>query len=403
MKREKSMGMAGIFIILVIILAGVPACTVCAEDYDPAAYYENNSVNITRDHYFQNLKIMNLKLYGDDDRVYVKCQIINMGEEIFGDGIDFYFYDFWGQQISVCGYSFPFMGEELAPGEVKTVSFTILEKADWVERVTAVRFRLSRTKEKVTRGGIIQDRVVENVLIMEQISLTSNKGNFGYWDFSCSYRLAEFDPGYAMPAQFDVYLIFKDRKKRVIEETTVILSATDVQKGVNRHTALNEDLSEAYYLEVKTNLPVYTPSETPDEKIPEASTLPSQVSTVSKNSSGLVLTVLPVYEKEKIKLLKKPAVYLRFSKYGKNMWMAKIRLKKYQGTHIEIYYRRGKGKYRKIKLKQSNIKKNKNVFTVGYRNSKKPIYIRVRTYQKKGKTKRYSAYSNLYRLKKRKK
>jgi hypothetical protein len=97
--------------------------------------------------------------------------------------------------------------------------------------------------------------------------------------------------------------------------------------------------------------------------------------------------------------MKKPTIHINCKKYKKNMWMAKIRLKKYQGTHIEIYYRRGKGSFHKIKLKQSNIKKNKCVFKVGYKKGRKPIFIRIRTYKKKKRTKSYSAYSSIFRLK----
>lgn len=80
------------------------------------------------------------------------------------------------------------------------------------------------------------------------------------------------------------------------------------------------------------------------------------------------------------------------------MRIANIRLKKYQGTYIEIYYRRGKGKFKKIKLRQYNIKNNKKLFKIGYRKGRKNIYIRVRTYQKKGGKKVYSPYSKSWRV-----
>lgn len=78
--------------------------------------------------------------------------------------------------------------------------------------------------------------------------------------------------------------------------------------------------------------------------------------------------------------------------------MAKIKLKKYQGTYIEIYYKRGKGKFKKIKLRQSNIKKNKKLFKVGYKKGKKIIYLRVRTWKRRGGKKIYSLYSKKWRV-----
>lgn len=103
--------------------------------------------------------------------------------------------------------------------------------------------------------------------------------------------------------------------------------------------------------------------------------------------------------KKKVKRLNKPVIRVTTRRYNKNTWIAKIRLKKYQGTYVEIYYRRGKGKFRKIKLRQINIKKNKSVFKVGYKRNRKKTYIRIRTYRRKNGKKIYSKYSSIYRLK----
>lgn len=81
-----------------------------------------------------------------------------------------------------------------------------------------------------------------------------------------------------------------------------------------------EDLSDASYLDVRTNLPPYTP-----------------------------LTLAPVPKDTK---LIKPKISIDVKRYRKNTWMVKIRIKKYGGTNIEIYYQRGKGKFKKIKLKR---------------------------------------------------
>lgn len=109
-------------------------------------------------------------------------------------------------------------------------------------------------------------------------------------------------------------------------------------------------------------------------------------------------TQTPAVSKPGKTKLMRPVIRIKIRKIYNKMWMAEIRLKKYQGTDIQIYYRRGKGKFKKIKLRRHNIKKNKKIFKVGYKKGNKEIYLRVRTYQKKGGKMWYSRYSKIRRL-----
>ena len=158
-----------------------------------------------------------------------------------------------------------------------------------------------------------------------------------------------------------------------------------------------------------TASPTPDPLSTPPSEVtpsPSPPVVPAQKPNVTQtltpaSSSQLILTVSPSVVPSatpKAAKLMKPLIKVTTQKYRKNMRIANIRLKKYQGTYIEIYYRRGKGKFKKIKLRQYNIKNNKKLFKIGYRKGRKNIYIRVRTYQKKGGKKVYSPYSKSWRV-----
>lgn len=101
---------------------------------------------------------------------------------------------------------------------------------------------------------------------------------------------------------------------------------------------------------------------------------------------------------KKAKKLMRPKIRVTTKKYIKNIRIAKIRLIKYQGTNIEIFYCRRKGKFKRVKLRQSNIKKNKKIFSIGYKKGKKTMYLRVRTYKKKNGKKIFSIYSKKWRV-----
>ena len=75
-----------------------------------------------------------------------------------------------------------------------------------------------------------------------------------------------------------------------------------------------------------------------------------------------------------------------------------ITLKKYQGKYAVIEGKWG-GKYKKISIRQGTIKSYKAKYRLAYGSQKGTISLRIRTWEKINGKKRYSAYSNVVRLK----
>ena len=75
-----------------------------------------------------------------------------------------------------------------------------------------------------------------------------------------------------------------------------------------------------------------------------------------------------------------------------------ITLKKYQGKYALI---EGKwsGKYKKIPIRKGTIKSYKAKYRLAYGSQRGTISLRVRTWEKAGGKKRYSAYSNVVKIK----
>lgn len=168
-------------------------------------------------------------------------------------------------------------------------------------------------------------------------------------------------------------------------------------------STVNEDYEEFFYFELEDEpLPDQTnpkPTVKPGNNQPGQSTTDDRnpvtpnVSSSSKIPSG-------AKAKKSSRKLKAPVYRVVSKAYNKKMRMIQIRIKKYAGTDIEIYFRWGKGTFHKVKLKRTNIRKNKKIFRLGYKRKKKRLYIRIRTFRiKKGK-KQYSRYSKILRVKK---
>ncbi len=96
---------------------------------------------------------------------------------------------------------------------------------------------------------------------------------------------------------------------------------------------------------------------------------------------------------------KKPVIRLSKGRTSIGAKCVKVRIIKYKGTHVQIYIRqKKKGKFVRIKLKKSSIKKNKKLFKLAYTKRGKTLYCKVRTYRKiKGK-KQYSEFSKIKRI-----
>jgi len=89
--------------------------------------------------------------------------------------------------------------------------------------------------------------------------------------------------------------------------------------------------------------------------------------------------------------IKTPSISISVSKKTRKLRVIRIKINKYGGKYVEIFY--WKGKFKKIKLKQNDIKKNKKIFKIGYKKKNKKLLFRVRTYQWKDGKKVYSDFS----------
>lgn len=99
-------------------------------------------------------------------------------------------------------------------------------------------------------------------------------------------------------------------------------------------------------------------------------------------------------KKQRLKIT--PVISAKRKKSGKIKYI-NIRLKKYQGSYIEIYAGK-KNKLHKIGGKAFSIKKYKKSFNVKYSKKKQVLYIKVRTYKKVKNKKIYSRYSKTIKV-----
>lgn len=101
----------------------------------------------------------------------------------------------------------------------------------------------------------------------------------------------------------------------------------------------------------------------------------------------------------KIRALARPVVFIRKKQAGGIRYLF-IKIKKYQGKQIEIYYKDARSSsYRKIKLYENLIRKQKGIFRIQCLSGKRKLYLKVRTYQKKKGKKIYSLYTRAKKIK----
>lgn len=76
-----------------------------------------------------------------------------------------------------------------------------------------------------------------------------------------------------------------------------------------------------------------------------------------------------------------------------------LKLKRYRGTKLSIYYRIGKGKYKRLKLMSSSIKKNRRRFRIQCSKVRRTYYFKVKTSIRRKGRRYYSRYSNVVKIK----
>ena len=359
----------------------------------------NNRDTIIRGDRLGDLNIQLVRMYrGKDGITVVEFNVTNMGNKTFSGRIKL---SFWDNKRERPLNFFLTIQENLMPGETTKAclgtNFDLLDVTEW-----SVSLYQERTDEN---HYILGEQIIENILEMKDICVFSDE--YGTWAFE--YTLNQVSAiDYKMPKEFELYLLFKNKNGQILQEKTITVDRGKLNTDIWNGIIMDADMSDIYNLEISTNLPTYIPPTlTPVVTLsptltPTDTPFPPQEGTET-NKPPPVFTAFPTQipqinsEVKKQKLIR-PIIRVKIKKLYNNMWMAQIRIIKYQGTDIQIYYRRGKGKYKKIKLKRTNIKKNKKIFKVGYKKGKKNIYLRVRTYQKKGGKKWYSPYSKIRRL-----
>ena len=92
-----------------------------------------------------------------------------------------------------------------------------------------------------------------------------------------------------------------------------------------------------------------------------------------------------------------PEVTVRKKGSGRNVYL-EFRVKKYKGNYVEIYMKK-KNKFVRISLSENNIKKYKGKMKLRCLLKNKTLSFKVRTFDKKNKAKKYSAYSKILTVK----
>lgn len=110
-----------------------------------------------------------------------------------------------------------------------------------------------------------------------------------------------------------------------------------------------------------------------------------QIKIIQKIQGKTTINGKSTIQSKTLKALTRPVVRLRRRRAGTIQYLD-IYLKKFQGKKIEIYYRKGNGKYRKLKLSSRDIVKQQRRFRIRYLSSGDIIYLKLRTYDtRKGK------------------
>lgn len=95
----------------------------------------------------------------------------------------------------------------------------------------------------------------------------------------------------------------------------------------------------------------------------------------------------------KIRALARPIIKVK-KKQANGIRYLLIRVKKYEGERLEVYYRNSKwASCRKVRLNTNHIKRQRGTFRIQYMSTRKILYIKMRTYAKKRGKKIYSPYT----------
>lgn len=88
-----------------------------------------------------------------------------------------------------------------------------------------------------------------------------------------------------------------------------------------------------------------------------------------------------------------PAIEIRNKSYSSVLNYINIKLKRYHGTHIQVFYRKPGKKFQKVALKKNQITKERKQFRISYQKNLSRLHVKVRTYRLLNGKRRYSDFS----------
>lgn len=123
-----------------------------------------------------------------------------------------------------------------------------------------------------------------------------------------------------------------------------------------------------------------------------------QIKAVGRSTGSANIMGQSDVRKIQVRFFSRPKVHIQKGRMGAKRYLI-IRVKKYQGKKLEIYYKKEKGKYSKLIVQSADIKKQKGCFRIRYLSSNKNLFFKMRTYSKIDKRKVYSRFTKEMKVK----
>ncbi len=399
-KRRRSFS---ILLVSFLIFSFVPPADIMA-DSDPVIWYD--------DIQYGDLLIDNLFITTENNNSTLHCYIENTGDTIFnGEKLDIHLYN---ESDSNYLTMIAYFGEKLEPNSKRWV--TSCTDMDLINehRPAKIGFSFSNDDASIN-PAVSMDSALQNIYNYKSSDLWLYRGFYAF------HLILQNKNSYiTIGKSFDIYYDYFDadgnklfRYTHTIAEGEEIESfiddfytATDLSKTSQIHITSSLSNNESFEIvepspsptPANTPTPAPTVSASPSPSTPAAEDVPNTTKPSAETTKPAPTTTPATASVKKNTKLPRPKIKVTLKKQSNSLSVITIKLKKYYGTHIEIYYKKNKKKFKKIKLKNARIKKNKGIFRIGYQNKKKKIYIRVRTYRKKGKKTQYSKYSKTFRI-----
>lgn len=118
----------------------------------------------------------------------------------------------------------------------------------------------------------------------------------------------------------------------------------------------------------------------------------------TKNDTKSIHAVSKILQ-VRVRTLSAPVIKIQKKQSGSVRYLI-LKLQKYEGKKLEVYYKKSKwASYQKIALYANDIKRQKGIFRLQYLSSEEQLYLRVRTFERKNGKKIYSKYAKEVKIK----